>query len=130
MATFHRLPQPLNRLSAVPDPKHVLGEFAIRHTIAFIDITVGTADLPRPAQQAMQYQTTAPVVPLGYYEAGMFLPLVNRLSCQFSAMRLTALHDAEDPIGATTEQELTQELAPAFFVRKGDLALWQFLRLR
>lgn len=114
-------------ISAVPDPKHVLGEFAIRHNIAFIDITVGTADGYAPLlNMAMQYQTTAPVVPLGYYEAGMFLPLVNRLSRQFSAInsvRLTALHDAEDPIGATTEQELTQELAPAFVREAG---IWRY----
>ena len=114
-------------ISAVPDPKHALGEFAIRHNIAFIDITVGTADGYAPLlNMAMQYQATSPVVPLGYYEAGMFLPLVDKLSRQFSSIdsvRLTALHDPEDPIGAVTEQELTQELAPAFVREEG---IWRY----
>lgn len=114
-------------ISAVPDPKHALGEFAIRHNIAFIDITVGTADGYAPLlNMALQYQATSPVVPLGYYEAGMFLPLVNKLSRQFSSIdsvRLTALHDPEDPIGAVTEQELTQELAPAFVREEG---IWRY----
>lgn len=114
-------------ISAVPDPKHALGEFAIRHNIAFIDITVGTADGYAPLlNMATQYQATSPVVPLGYYEAGMFLPLVDKLSRQFSSIdsvRLTALHDPEDPIGAVTEQELTQELAPAFVREEG---IWRY----
>lgn len=114
-------------ISAVPDPKHALGEFAIRHNIAFIDITVGTADGYAPLlNMALQYQATSPVVPLGYYEAGMFLPLVDKLSRQFSSIdsvRLTALHDPEDPIGAVTEQELTQELAPAFVREEG---IWRY----
>jgi len=114
-------------ISAVPDPKHALGEFAIRHNIAFIDITVGTADGYAPLlNMAMQYQATSPIVPLGYYEAGMFLPLVDKLSRQFSSIdsvRLTALHDPEDPIGAVTEQELTQELAPAFVREEG---IWRY----
>ena len=114
-------------ISAVPDPKHALGEFAIRHNIAFIDITVGTADGYAPLlNMAMQYQATSPVVPLGYYEAGMFLPLVDKLSRQFSSIdsvRLTALHDPEDPIGAVTEHELTQELAPAFVREEG---IWRY----
>lgn len=110
-------------ISAVPDPKHALGEFAIRHNIAFIDITVGTADGYAPLlNMAMRYRPTSAVIPLGYYEAGMFLPLVDKLCRRFSSIdsvRLTALHDAEDPIGATTEQELTQELAPAFVRQRG-----------
>ena len=114
-------------ISAVPDPKHALGEFAIRHNIAFIDITVGTADGYAPLlNMALQYQATSPIVPLGYYEAGMFLPLVDKLSRQFSSIdsvRLTALHDPEDPIGAVTEQELTQELAPAFVREEG---IWRY----
>lgn len=114
-------------ISAVPDPKHALGEFAIRHHIAFIDITVGTADGYAPLlNMAVRHQPTSPVVPLGYYEAGMFLPLVDTLSRQFSAIhsvRLTALHDAEDPIGAATEQELNQEAAPAFIREAG---VWRY----
>lgn len=118
-------------ISAVPDPKHALGEFAIRHHIAFIDITVGTADGYAPLlNMAMHHRAASPVVPLGYYEAGMFLPLVDMLRRRFStvsSVRLTALHDAEDPIGAATERELSQELAPAFIRQEG---FWRYTSIQ
>lgn len=114
-------------ISAVPDPKHVLGEYAIRHNIDFIDITVGTGDGYAPLlSMAMQHQPTSAVVPLGYYEAGMFLPLVHKIIRELSivnSVRLTALHDPADPVGALTEQELGQELAPAFVRSEG---IWRY----
>lgn len=114
-------------ISAVPDPKHTLGEYAIRNNIAFIDITVGSADGYAPLlNMAMFHHATSPIVPLGYYEAGMFLPLVDKLARQFSSVqsvRLTALHDPEDPIGQITEKELSQAIAPAFVREDG---LWGY----
>ncbi|MDN6111383.1 MAG: hypothetical protein L0I83_12955, partial [Enterobacterales bacterium] len=108
---------------AVPDPKHTLGEYAIRNNIAFIDITVGTADGYAPLlNMAMFHHATSPIVPLGYYEAGIFLPLVDKLARQFNSVesvRLTALHDPEDPIGKMTEKELSQAIAPAFVREDG-----------
>lgn len=110
-------------ISAVPDPKHTLGEYAIRNNIAFIDITVGTADGYAPLlNMALLHHATSPIVPLGYYEAGMFLPLVDKLASQFNSVKrvqLTAVHDPEDPIGKVTEKELNQAIAPAFVREDG-----------
>lgn len=110
-------------ISAVPDPKHILGEYAIRNNIAFIDITLGTADGYAPLlNMAMFHHATSPIVPLGYYEAGIFLPLVDKLASEFNSVKsvqLTALHDPEDPIGKVTEIELNQGIAPAFFRKDG-----------
>ncbi len=73
-------------VSAVPDPKHAPGEFAIRHNIAFIDITVGTADGYAPLlNMAMHYQPTSPVVPLGYYEAECSCHWLIKLAVSFRA---------------------------------------------
>ena len=121
------LPHPVSTsqliISAVPDPKHILGEYAIRNNIAFIDITLGTADGYAPLlNMAMFHHATSPVVPLGYYEAGIFLPLVDKLASQFNSVKsvqLTALHDPDDPIGKVTEFELNQGMAPAFVRKDG-----------
>lgn len=110
-------------ISAVPDPKHTLGEYAFRHSIDFIDITIGTADGYAPLlNMAMRAQAASAIAPLGYYEAGMFLPLVDKISRQFNtvkSLRLTALHDPLDPVGTITEQELGHDLPPAFIRADG-----------
>lgn len=69
-------------IAAVPDPKNLLAEFAIKNHIAFINITQATGDDILPLLNLTQrYRPTQPVVPLGYYEASLFLPLVS-LACR------------------------------------------------
>ena len=105
-------------VTAFPDPYNLLGEFAIKHNIAFINITAGSGDdiLPLLSLCAIN-QPIKPIVPLGYYETGLFLPLVHQLSDSFQTIEevnLTALHDPADPIGEQTQAELAAEPVPAF----------------
>lgn len=111
-------------IAAVPDPKNLLAEFAIKNNIAFINITQATGDAILPLLNLTQrYQPTRPVVPLGYYEAGMFLPLVALLAADFRAVdsvNLSALHDPADPLGELSTSELGNELAPALIRQSGN----------
>lgn len=105
-------------VTAFPDPYNLLGELAIKHNIAFINITVGSGDeiLPLLSLCAI-HKPTKPIVPLGYYETGLFLPLVNQLADGFQTIEevnLTALHDPADPLGEQTQAELSAEPVPAF----------------
>ncbi|MBB1203013.1 hypothetical protein EGM70_22315 [Enterobacteriaceae bacterium 89] len=109
-------------VSAVPDPCHLLGEFAIRSGAAFINITAtGDAVLPLMAL-ANQHAARKSVVPLGYYEAGLLLPLVYEVAKRFERVEsvvLTALHDPDDALGQLSTEELSAELAPALMREKG-----------
>ncbi|AIR66542.1 saccharopine dehydrogenase NADP-binding domain-containing protein [Cedecea neteri] len=111
-------------IAAVPDPKNLLAEFAIKNNIAFINITQATGDAILPLLNLTQrYQPTQPVVPLGYYEAGLFLPLVSLLAADFSvidSVQLSALHDPADPLGELSSSELGNELAPALIRDSGS----------
>ncbi|NIF47343.1 hypothetical protein F3J28_06140 [Enterobacter sp. Ap-1006] len=111
-------------IAAVPDPKNLLAEFAIKNNIAFINITQATGDTILPLLNFTQrYRPTQPVVPLGYYEAGLFLPLVSLLAADFSvidSVQLSALHDPADPLGELSSSELGNELAPALIRDSGS----------
>lgn len=111
-------------IAAVPDPKNLLAEFAIKNNIAFINITQATGDAILPLLNFTQrYRPTQPVVPLGYYEAGLFLPLVSLLAADFSvidSVQLSALHDPADPLGELSSSELGNELAPALIRDSGS----------
>ncbi|SMG33135.1 NAD(P)-binding domain-containing protein [Cedecea sp. NFIX57] len=111
-------------IAAVPDPKNLLVEFAIKNNIAFINITQATGDAILPLLNLTQrYQPTQPVVPLGYYEAGLFLPSVSLLAADFSVVdhvQLSALHDLADPLGELSSSELGNELAPALIRNSGN----------
>jgi len=105
-------------ITAFPDPYNLLGELAVKHNIAFINITSGSGDdiLPLLSLCAI-HKPTRPIVPLGYYETGLFLPLVHQLSDSFQTIEevtMTALHDPADPLGEQTQAELTAEPIPAF----------------
>lgn len=110
-------------IRVAPDPRHALGEFAIRHQISFIDITTGTADGFSPLLSLVKkHAPNAAVVPLGYYEAGMLLPLVDKLQAEFAEVTrvvMTALNDPEDPLGKISLDELGCEIPPALVRENG-----------
>ncbi|MBK5073368.1 saccharopine dehydrogenase NADP-binding domain-containing protein [Budviciaceae bacterium CWB-B4] len=110
-------------ISSVPDPQNMLAEYAIKNHIAFINITLGNGDDILPLLNLAKYcHASQLVVPLGYYEAGMLLPLVALLARQFKrvdTVDMTALHDPSDPLGELSSQELNNDIPPALMRRDG-----------
>lgn len=108
---------------ALPDARNRLGEYAIRHGIAYLNITAVTGDELFPLQGlALRHAASRPLVPLGYYEAGLLLPMVHRLLPAFDAVhsvQMWGVNDPADVYGEITLEDLAASPGPGVMRRDG-----------
>ncbi|NWD73147.1 saccharopine dehydrogenase NADP-binding domain-containing protein [Pseudomonas gingeri] len=111
---------------AMPDPRHLLAEYAIANGIAYINIAVANGDDVLPWLVASNpHNARRPIVPLGHYEAGSMLMLVAHLARSFDRVdqvEMCALNDPSDWLGEMTSHALAEEPIPALARYNGQ---WQ-----